>query len=406
VDGGPLSWSAARAAAYAAGRAAMPDPVDVALAGADGLILAAALTTLTDLPAFPTSSVDGYATRGPGPWPVVGRVLAGGVADPIEVGQAVEIATGAMVPAGTEQILRSEDSAVGADGRITGTARPIPEWRETGDEAAKGEELFAAGTPITPALIGLASACGYDTVPVIPAPLVGVVISGDELLTSGPPGHGRVRDSLGPQVPAWLRRLGALPVPGLDPRGPIEDTLDAHVAALKLGLEQADLVCTTGGTMHGPVDHLHPALAALGARYLANTVEVRPGFPMLVAEIPGAGPGGRSKFVAGLPGNPQSAIVALVSLVVPLLAGLAGHSEPALGQVTLAEPVPGRGDFTHLALVRTDPSGLAYPLPHAGSAMLRGLARADGFAVIQPGTEGRAGSAVPFAPLPLCGGRP
>ena len=41
--------------------------------------------------------------------------------------------------------------------------------------------------------------------------------------------------------------------------------------------------------MHGPVDHLHPALAELGARYVANTVAVRPGFPMLVAAFPATG---------------------------------------------------------------------------------------------------------------------
>jgi molybdopterin molybdotransferase len=132
-------------------------------------------------------------------------------------------------------------------------------------------------------------------------------------------------------------------------------------------------------------------------------VGVRPGFPMLLAEVAGAGPAGRSSFVAGLPGNPQSAIVALVSLVVPLLRGLAGQPPARLPPVTLAAPVPGRGDHTHLALVRLV-DGLAHPLPHAGSAMLRGLARADGFAVVAPGTEGSTGDQVPFLPLPLIQG--
>ena len=402
-----MAWTAARAAAYAAGRRATPDPVEVPLGQADRLTLASALTTLTDLPAFATSSVDGYAARGRGPWRIVGRVLAGSVPDPIADGYAVEIATGAMVPEGTEQIIRTEDAELGSDGRVSGRPRPMPDWREPGDEASKGEDLFSAGTPITPGVVGLAAACGYDTLPAILGARVAVVVFGDELLTYGPPGQGRVRDALGPQVPGWLHRLGADPVSGFDPRGPIEDTLDAHIAAIEDALTHANVVCTTGGTMHGPVDHLHPALAALGARYVANTVAVRPGFPMLLAELPAAAAGGRSKFVAGLPGNPQSAIVALVSLVVPLLAGLAGRPEPPRQQVTLGEHIPGRGDHTHLALVRIEPSGFAYPLEHSGSAMLRGLARADGFAVIEPGTEGSAGSHVSFVPLPLLsGGRP
>ena len=175
------------------------------------------------------------------------------------------------------------------------------------------------------------------------------------------------------------------------------DTLDAHVAraAATPSTQDADLICTTGGTMHGPVDHLHPALKELDAEYVVNTVAVRPGFPMLVAALPGG------RFVAGLPGNPQSAVVALVSLVVPLLAGLTGQPVPALGTVTLGADVPGRGGHTHLALVRRDQAdGLAYPLPHNNSAMLRGLAQAIGFAVIAPGTTGTPGAAVPLVELP------
>jgi molybdopterin molybdotransferase len=219
------------------------------------------------------------------------------------------------------------------------------------------------------------------------------------LLTSGPPGAGRVRDSLGPQIPGWLRRCGA----AVDPAavaGPVRDTLDAHVDAIRRALGVADLVCTTGGTMHGPVDHLHPALAELGAAYVVNTVAVRPGFPMLLAEIPR--PDGQTAYLGGLPGNPQSAVVALVTLVAPLLAGLHGRELPALPKVEAAAPIPGRGGFTHLALAALDHDGrTATPVGHVGSAMLRGLSTAHGFAVVRPDTQVAAGDLVPFLPLPL-----
>jgi molybdopterin molybdotransferase len=217
-------------------------------------------------------------------------------------------------------------------------------------------------------------------------------VFGDELLTSGPPGAGRVRDSLGPSLPAWLRRLGATATEVI---GPVEDTLEAHVDALKSALAGgADLICTTGGTMHGPVDHLHPALRALGAEYVVNTVAVRPGFPMLLASVPGRA------LVAGLPGNPQSAIVALLSLGAPALAGLAGRPLPALGRIRLAGEIPGRGRYTHLALVDRD----GRPASHVGSSMLRGLAGAVGFAVVPPDSTGGAGSDVDLVPLPLLNG--
>lgn len=400
----PVDWGQARSLAYAAGLAAAPSAVSLPLTEADGHTLAEPLTTLTDLPAFPTSSVDGWAVRGPAPWRLVGRVLAGATPPPLtEDGTAVEIATGAMLPAGATGVLRIEESTRTAEGRVTGELRSSPEWRAPGEEARAGEELLPAGTPVDPGLIGLAASCGYDTLRVRSAPRAALRVFGDELLTAGPPGAGRVRDALGPAVPAWLRRYGCVIGPS-DVVAPVEDTLPAHVAALRQALDAgADLICTTGGTMRGPVDHLHPALRELGAEYVVNTVAVRPGFPMLLARVAGAD--GRPRFVAGLPGNPQSAVIALVTLVAPLLAGMCGRPEPLLPRVTLAEPIPGRGGYTHLALVRTDAAtGGAFPLRHVGSAMLRGLARAAGFAVIAPGTEGRPGDQVPLVPLPLLPG--
>jgi molybdopterin molybdotransferase len=392
-----LPWQEARALAYAAGAALAADPVEVPLADAEGTTLAEPLRARTDLPAFPTSSVDGWAVRGTGPWRVVGRILAGSPAAPLtEDGTCVEIATGAAVPAGTASIVRTEDSSRTADGRVGGSPRPTREWREPGEEATLGERLLPAGVVVTPGVLGLAASCGYDRLSVRPAPAAAVLVFGDELLAGGLPGDGRVRDALGPSVPAWLRRLGAAPA---EAPPPVRDTLEAHVEAVRAALAGgARLICTTGGTMSGPVDHLHPALAELGGEFVVNTVEVRPGFPMLLAAVPR--PGGGTALVAGLPGNPQSAVVALVSLVGPALAGLTGRPLPELPRIRLTTEVRGRGGYTHLALV--DVAGAA--LGHAASSMLRGLAGAVGFAVIAPGVVAVAGDEVPLVPLPLLPG--
>jgi molybdopterin molybdotransferase len=394
----PMAWTEARAVAAAAGLAARPEPEAVPLAEADGRTLASPLTALTDLPAFRVAVVDGYAVRGRGPWPVRGRVLAGSIPEPVPEGVGVEIATGAMVPEGIEQIVRVEDARREPDGRVSGRGRPEPQWREPGDEAVCGEQLWPAGTPVTPALIGFAAMSGHDTLLVTPVVRAAVVVFGDELLSSGPSGKGRVRDGLGPQLPGWLRRLGASTATGFAPLGPVEDTLPAQGSAIGAALEHADVVCTAGGTMHGPVDHLRAALAGLGGRYLVDRVAVRPGFPMVLAEVPG--PDGRPRFVVGMPGNPQSAIVTMVSLVAPLLRGLAGRAERPLPTVRLAGPAPGCGGFARLMPVRVEQS-VATMARHTGSAMLRGLAGADGFAVIAPGTDGAPGDTVPWVPLPL-----
>src|SRR5207244_3484480 len=138
----------------------------VPLGSADGRTLAEPLVTLTDLPAFPTSSVDGWAGRGAQPWRVVGRVLAGDDPGPLtDDGTCVEIATGASVPGGVAAIVRVEDSTTSPDG-VTGEARAMRDWRDAGEEAAKGEELLPAGTPVTPGVIGLAASCGYHALTV------------------------------------------------------------------------------------------------------------------------------------------------------------------------------------------------------------------------------------------------
>jgi molybdopterin molybdotransferase len=370
----------------------------VALGAADGRVLAEPLLALTDLPAFPTSSIDGWAVRGPQPWRPIGRVLAGEIAPPLtEPGACVEIATGAMVPDGAEALIRVEESTRDADGLVSGSPRSHPEWRMPGEEAAKGEELLPIGTAIDPAVVGVAATCGYESLVVTPRPAATLCVFGDELLTEGTPGDGRVRDSLGPQMPGWLRRCGA-DIDAGTVGGPVEDTLEAHLAAIRAALGGADLVCTTGGTMRGPVDHLHPALEELGAEHVVNTVGVRPGFPMLLARI-------GDKFLAGLPGNPQSAVIALVTRVQPLLAGLSGRRLAPLPEVSTTAPVHGRGSDTHLALAALAPDGRsATPVGHVGSAMLRGLANAHGFLVVRPHTQAAAGDVVPFLPLPLMAG--
>ncbi|WP_035737084.1 molybdopterin molybdotransferase MoeA [Glycomyces arizonensis] len=382
----PLSWAEARETAWRAGYEARGAAAELPFDAAAGSALAAPLAAASDLPAFPTSAVDAWAVAGEGPWRITGAAsLAGSVPAPMGPGEAVKIATGAQVPEGCEGLIRLEHAEIDGES-VTGPAER--EWRETGEEAKAGEELLPTGTPISAPVIGLAAAAGHATLPAHPRPSARMVVFGDELLTSGVSREGRVRDSLGPMVPHMLDAAGARVA--AEVLGPVADTLDEHVAALRTATAEADLTCTTGGTMVGPVDHLHAALKAVGADYVVNTVSVRPGFPMLLART------AEGRFIAGLPGNPQSAVIAVVTLVVPLLAGLRGLPLPGLRSITLAEHVPGRGPATHLALV----DGNGNRLAHHGSAMLRGLANAAGFAVVEPESEAHAGRRVPLATVP------
>ena len=385
-------WDVARAALA---EAVQPLPaVARPLATCDGLTLAADLVALCPLPSFDTSAMDGWAVAGPGPWTVVGASLAGRpVPGPLRAGQAVLIATGGMVPAGADAVVRSEDAAVAERDGIEVVTAPDPgrgtHVRPAGEECAEGEVLAPAGTSLTPALLGLAAASGHDELVVVPRPRVALVLFGDELSMAGVPAPGTVRDSLGPQVPAWLRRMG-VEVVAVESAA---DTLQAHVAAIDRAARIADVVVTTGGTAAGPVDHLHAAIEACDGSLVVDTVAVRPGHPMLAGTVHRG-----AAWLLGLPGNPQSAIVTLMSLGAPILDALAARRSEPLAEVLLPEALqaPAAEDRLVLGTVR---DGAFHVGSHLGSGMLRGLAAATGFAVLPPGGA-PAGSLVRWLPLP------
>ena len=407
MPGELLPFGRARRAAREAGRA-LP-VVEVPLHDAVGSVLATPLVAATALPPFDAAAMDGWAVSGPGPWTVVGSLLAGEQHERLPDGAAVGIATGAALPLGADAVLRRERAVV-VDGphsatlyvgdHETGETAPHPGYvepgsdiRPRGQESAAGELLLEAGGVVTPVVAGMAAAAGYDALPVVRPPDVALLVLGDELLLRGSPRDGRVRDALGPMLPAWIAWAGGRAFPPTH----VPDTLDDLLAALDDA--NADVVVTTGSTAAGPADHLHTALDRLGARWVVDGVAVRPGTPMCLATLPDG------RHVVGLPGNPLAAVSAVLTLVAPLLASLrgeAGADEERVEEALLEEEVKGHPDSVRLVPVHRERGDLvttATPTLFTGPAMLRGLAVADGVAVIPPGGA-RRGASVRVLALP------
>ncbi|KPI26882.1 MoeA domain protein domain I and II [Actinobacteria bacterium OV320] len=386
------SWPEARTIAARAARsgAARPAPVSVTLGDALGLVLAAPLTALTDLPSFDTSAMDGWAVAGPGPWHVREEgVLAGSSAPaPLADGEAVRIATGARIPPDTTAVLRSEHGRTDDNGRLhpTREMQHGQDIRPRGQECRSGDQLLRAGAVVTPAVLGLAAAAGYDTLAAVPRPRVEVFVLGDELLTEGRPHDGLIRDALGPMLPPWLRSLGA-EVTAVRRLGD-----DAKALYKAITASAADLIVTTGGTASGPVDHVHPTLRRLDAELLVDGVKVRPGHPMLLARLQ------ENQHLVGLPGNPLAAVSGLLTLAEPLLRALAARPAPEPYALPLRQSVHGHPHDTRLipVVLRGDH---AVPLHYNGPAMLRGIAAADALAVVPPGGA-RAGQETELLDLP------
>jgi molybdopterin molybdotransferase len=382
-------WSDARRAAHSAGSALPRSTEAIPLARAAFRTLAEELRAASLVPGFDASAMDGWAVAGGGPWRLGEPIVAGpaiGVT-PLEPGTARPVTTGAAVPPGTERVLRSESGRVD-DGILADHSEQSPSPRHirlAGEEAEPGDLLFESGTRLTPPRVAVAAVCGLDEVRVAARPRVALAVLGDEIVGEGIPLPGTVRDVFTVQVPDILFSLGALCVSA----DRVPDDLQRTVAALDR--PDVALVITTGGTAHGSTDHVRAALGLLGAELVVDRVAMRPGQPLLVARR------GETLYLC-LPGNPMAALVSLVVVGVPLVDGLLGRAESPPAIVRLGADVVHPRPGVLVQAYRGTPEG-AVPMPRQSSAMLRGLADADGLLIVPEGGA-RVGDTVSAIALP------
>ena len=390
-----VSWQLAREIAHKA--KGKSEAILVPLSQSGGMVLAHDIHALGDMPPFAASRIDGWAVSGPGPWQRVGDALAGHeFVTKLNSGECVHTATGAVMPEGATAALKDEESrledayvyAIESAAGLLDQEGALPHFhdvRPSGYEAKLGEVLIPSGTKLTPAIIGVAAGAGHDVLPVCKKIVVDVLIFGDELLLAGPSRDGKVRDSLGPQIPLWIDELGA----EVKSVTHVADTLADHVAAISKS--SADLIITTGGTASGPVDHLHSAIVDVGGEFLVDAVLVRPGYHQLMARI-------GEQILIGLPGNPQSAVIGLLTLAAPLISGANGIPLASLDLRTIVSDVNGLNREVRLVLGTQD-AGAIRPIEYLDSSMLRGFVSATGYAVLPPGGA-KSGDQVQWMPLP------
>ena len=387
------------------------DAERVPLSQAAGRVAAESVTSGLDLPPWDNSAMDGYAVRAaevaPGSELPVALDLPAGSASGQRLAEAAvaRITTGAPMPDGADAVVPVEDTTgPGGEGRFAEMGEAVrfdvrPERgthvRRRGEDVRRGAAVLEPGDVVGPARIALLATVGRGEVSVFRRPRVAIVSTGDELVDIDQAGApDRIVNGNAHGLAAQIAAAGGDPHPL--PIAP--DDPAAIRASIRAALER-DAVVTIGGVSVGPRDHVRDALREAGVELVFWRAAIRPGGPVAF----GATADGRPVF--GLPGNPVSAHVTFELFARPALRRMAGHvrcfRRPLRGR--LAEAVSTRPEKAYYLRVRIAPDGegwLATPVGPQGSAILSGLAAADGLAIVPLGVDDLpAGAEVDVLPL-------
>jgi gephyrin len=323
-------------------------PVDENLVG---YVLAQDVSAAEAVPAFRASIVDGYAVYhidGPGAYPVVSvSHAAPGTIPPLEPGQVARITTGAPLPPGATAVVMVEDTVLKStteDGKEEATVEILASGleenenvREVGSDVQAGTVVLRAGDIISAVggEVGLLASVGVSKVSVLRKPVVGVLSTGDEVVSHMRAGElklGEIRDSNRPTLLTAIKSSGFAAVD----LGIAADRPGALESILKEALENVDVVITTGGVSMGELDLLKPTIEqALQGMIHFGRVAMKPGKPTTFATV-------GDKQIFALPGNPASALVTFHLFVLPALRKAAGYDPWELPRVR----VVAEQDFT------------------------------------------------------------
>jgi molybdopterin molybdotransferase len=381
--GGPLMAVDQAVAIIAARVTAVQEIETVALAEADGRILARDIPAPLPLPPFANSAVDGYAVAsGDLPldaeraFPVTGRIQAGASAGAaVRPGEAVRIFTGAPMPEGADTVFMQEDVRLEADGKVVLPAglKPGANVRPAGEDIPIGTAALSAGRRLRPQDVALAAAFGLTRLEVRRRIRVAVLSTGNELVSPGTSrGPAQLFDSNRFMLMAMLVRLGC----AVSDLGIQRDDRASLAQALRIAADAHDLILTSGGVSTGEEDHVKAAVESVGTLVLWR-MAIKPGRPAAMGIV------GGTPFI-GLPGNPVASFVTFVHVVRPTVLALAGATQQPLLPLPVRAAFSyrkkiARREYVRVSLRQAESGGLeAVKFPREGAGLLSSLVDTDG----------------------------
>ena len=385
---------------------AVTKPLDQAL----GLTLAEDLAAVLTLPPQAVSAMDGYAVRAADVTSLpckLTRIAESAAGHPwtgkITAGQAVRVFTGATIPDGADTIVIQEDvDPVAEQDNVEITVRSAEiagrYIRPAGLDITAGQVILPAGTLLSARTIGLAIAAGLTHASVRLRARVGVLSTGDELVSPGQlPTAGQIVSSNASFLANFLNACGAEAVD----LGIARDVPGAMLDAVRRS-SNLDLVVTTGGASVGTHDHIVTDLGSSGQNALHFwKIAMRPGKPLISGNVDGIP-------LIGLPGNPVSTAVCALVFLRPAIAHMAGGTASSLQFLMPLAVDLGindqRQDYIRAKIIIKDDIQVIMPAPRQDSSMMSVLATSNALIVRPPFDPAKAaGEFVSIVLLPdLC----
>jgi molybdenum cofactor synthesis domain-containing protein len=385
-------------------------PTTIAPRDALGFVLAAPVIATESIPSFENSAMDGYALKSADTSPdgvllkLVGSTMAGDPPGTLAAGETIRIMTGAPMPFGADAVCIQEEAVERASGTvfIPGEIIAGRNVRLPGEDILAGSQVFSAGTELRAGHLGVLAAIGERTVVVHRQPVVGVLSTGDELVSDGAPlGEGKIRDANRPALLAAVADAGARAVD----LGIVGDDPNELHGVLERATASCDAVVVSGGASHGDRDPIARVLEKLAGSSQVRSFHaaIRPAKPFVFGEV---GEGNTPVF--GLPGNPVSALVAFELLAKPAIRRLAGHRGDAratlrgVADAQFKRRQDGKVHYVR-ATATADETGVLHvrPAEGQGAHMLLAFANSNSLVVLEDGTGVGIGDAVDVLLLSL-----
>ncbi|HHJ3199277.1 TPA: bifunctional molybdopterin-guanine dinucleotide biosynthesis adaptor protein MobB/molybdopterin molybdotransferase MoeA [Vibrio parahaemolyticus] len=367
-----------------------------------GRVLAEHIISPVNVPQYTNSAMDGYAIRSDDvdrdSYQIVAEVMAGHAYDqPLEVGQAVKIMTGAPTPRNGDTVVMREQASQEGD-KVTFNGAHIKAGqnvRQAGEDLAIGSDVFTAGTRLASSEMGMIASLGFGEANVFRKLKVAVFSTGDEVQAPGTEQKANsIYDSNRFTIMGMLEKLGC----EILDFGILEDNEQLMIEALENASAQADVVMTSGGVSVGDADYIKLALDKLGQIDFWR-INMRPGRPLAFGQI-------NNKPFFGLPGNPVAVMVSFINFVEPALRKMQGEQgwKPLKVNAIATENLrsrQGRTEFSR-GIYELDDTGrlTVRTTGKQGSGILRSMSEANCLIEISPAIDTvKAGESVTIIPL-------